>query len=216
MSEHRKFAFDTVFGDEGVVVAQAAPRKTFYTAPEVEQIRAEGVAEGRAAALDQAQREEARCLADIRQAIGQTMGVLTQTAHAHREQAVELAMAAARKIADAALERFPEAVAEAALQALMKDVESHPRLVVRASEAALERVTASLERLMELAGYTGQLSVRTDPSLAGAAFIFEWGEGKAVFDPAESSARVQAALEAALAAEGLSGAHSSPEGSAHD
>lgn len=214
--EPRRFSFDTVFDDEGDVVSQTAPSKAFYTPQEVEQIRAQALAEGRAAALDQAQRDEARCLAEIRQAIGQAMGVLTRTAHDHRAASAELALAAARKIADAALERFPEAAAEAALQALLKEVESHPRLLVRASEAALDKVRAALERVAEAAGYAGQVNVRADPALKGAAFIFEWGEGRAAFSPEDTAVRVAAALEAALAAEGLHAeALHSPEGPAH-
>ena len=204
-SAPQKFSFDTVFDDEGVVVSQAPRAKAFYSPQEVEQVRAQALAEGRAAAIDQAQREEARCLAEIRQALAHAMGALTRTAHDHRLAVVELAQAAARKIADAALERFPEAPAEAALQALLKEVESHPRLLVRASEAALDRVKDALERLAESAGYTGQVSVRADPSLSAAAFVFEWGEGRAAFDPEQAVQRVAEALEAALAAEGLHG-----------
>ena len=211
----KKFAFDTVFDEDGAVVSQPAPRKAFYTAQEVEQARAKAFAEGQAAALDQAQKEEARCLAEIRQGIAQGLGVLARTAHDHKEQVVALALAAAGKIADAALERFPEAAAEAALQALAKEVESRPRLLVRASEAALERVTAALERVAASAGYAGQVSVRADPQLKGAAFVFEWGEGRAAFDPEETTGRVVAALEAALAAEGLHGEALNPEGSGH-
>jgi flagellar assembly protein FliH len=215
VNEPRKFSFDTVFDDDGAVVGQAAPRKSFYSAQDVEQIKAQAFAEGQAAALDRAQQEEARCLAEIRQALGQAMTALSRAAHEHKEVAVELARAAAGKIADAALERFPEAPAEAALQALLKEVESHPRLMVRASEAALERVKATLERLAEAAGYAGQVTVRADPALAGAAFIFEWGEGRAAFDPEQTSLRIAEALEAALAAEGLHGDALNPEGSAH-
>src|SRR5689334_2326312 len=126
MNEPRKFTFDTVFDDDGAVTSQAPARKAFYTALEVEQVRAEAYEAGRAAALDQAQKDEARCLAEIRQAIGQAMGVLARAAHHHREAVVELAMAAARKIADTALDRFPEAAVQAAFEALLQEVESRP------------------------------------------------------------------------------------------
>jgi flagellar assembly protein FliH len=204
-SEPRKFSFDTVFDDGGEVLRSAPLHKAFYTIQEVDQIRAEAVAEGQRTALDQAQKEEARCLAEIRASIVQSMGGLARASHDHKAGVVELAMAAARKIADAALDKFPQAAAEAALEALLKEVESHPRLIVRASEGALERVTAGLERAAESAGYPGQVTVKADAALAGAAFIFEWGEGRVAFDPEQTATRVAAALEAALAAEGLHG-----------
>jgi flagellar assembly protein FliH len=36
-----------------------------------------------------------------------------------------------------------------------------------------------------------------------AAFVLDWGDGKAAFDPQDAALRVAAALDAALAAEGL-------------
>ena len=201
----KKFAFETVFGGPGDVVVNASRRKPFYSAQEVDEIRAEGFADGQRNALDQAQREEARQLAEIGKSLSLAMGALAKAAHDHRVGAAELALAAARKIADAALEMFPEAAAQAALQALLQDVEGHPRLLVRASAATAPAMQAALDKTAEAAGYPGQITVKSDPALDGAAFIFEWGEGRAAFDPDQTMARVAAALEAALAAEGLHG-----------
>ncbi len=201
----RKFTFDTVFGGEGDVLVNAPKRKPFYSVQEVDEIRAEGFADGQRNALDQAQREQARQLDEIGKSLSVAMGALAKAAHDHRVGAAELAMAAARKIADAALEMFPEAAAQAALQALLSEVEGHPRLLVRASQATVPALQAALDKTAEAAGYPGQITVKSDAALEGAAFIFEWGEGRAAFDPDRTMARVSAALEAALAAEGLHG-----------
>ena len=210
----RKFSFDTEFDGDGESTS-APVRKTLFTAREVDQVRAEALAEGRAAAAAEAEQLQARCLEDIRQAIGRALGTLAKAAHDHRVGAAELALAAARKIADAALERFPEAPAQAALDALQREIEGHPRLLVRAPEAIAAKVQAALDRAADQAGYAGQVTVKSDPALEGAAFIFEWGEGRAAFDPEEAAARVGAALEAALAAEGLHGEPLiAPEGTA--
>ena len=213
-SGSRKFSFDTEFDGDGGATS-APPRKTLFTAREVDQVRTEALAEGRAAAAAEAEQLQARCLEDIRQAIGRALGTLAQAAHDHRVGAAELAMAAARKIADAALERFPEAPAQAALDALQREIEGHPRLLVRAPDAIAAKVQIALDRAADQAGFTGQVTVKSDPALEGAAFIFEWGEGRAAFDPEEAAARVSAALEAALAAEGLHGEPLiAPEGTA--
>ncbi len=201
----KKFAFETVFDAEGDVLVNAPRRKTFYSIKEVDQARAEAFAEGQRTAIDQAQREEAQQLAAIGEALGRAMGALAKAAHDHRVGAAELALAAARKIADAALDLFPEAAAQAALESLLHEVEGHPRLLVRVTPATVDRIQAALDKTAEAAGYPGQVTVKADPSLEGAAFIFEWGEGRAAFDPDQAMARVAAALEAALAAEGLHG-----------
>ena len=203
MSSVRKFDFDTVFDGEGEVLSAPRPRKAFYTPGEVDQARIEAFAEGQRAALGQAEIEMAECLAGIRQAIERALPLLARAAHEHRAGAAELALAAARKIADSALERFPEAPVKAALEALSAEVHGHPRLLVRAPEPNLERIQAVLDQTAEAAGFPGQVSVVADPRLEGAAFVFEWGEGRAAFDPEEAAARVTAALHAALAAEGL-------------
>ena len=203
MSTARKFGFDTVFDGDGGVLSSAAPRKAFYTADEAEALRAEAFAEGRRAALDQAEIDQAQCLEGIRFAIERAMPLLAAAAHEHRAGAAELALAAARKIADSALEHFPEAPVKAALEALSAEVHGHPRLLVRTPERLLERIQAVLDQTAEVVGFPGQVTAIADPRLEGAAFVFEWGEGRAAFDPEEAAARVTAALHAALAAEGL-------------
>jgi flagellar assembly protein FliH len=62
---------------------------------------------------------------------------------------------------------------------------------------------ADLARAAELAGYPGQVSVKSEPGAPSAAFILDWGEGRAAFDPATAAARIETALQAALVAEGL-------------
>ncbi|MDB5433705.1 MAG: flagellar assembly protein FliH, partial [Caulobacter sp.] len=128
---------------------------------------------------------------------------LAAAAHTHRVGAAELALAAARKIADAALDNFPEAPAHAALVALTRELEQQPRLIVRAAPELAARLQKSLETVADAIGFSGQILAKPDHTLPAAAFVFDWGDGKASFDPVESGARVGAAIEAALAAEGL-------------
>jgi flagellar assembly protein FliH len=212
----RKFEFEAVFDGAGDVVVSSAPRKSYFSAAEVEIVRAEALAEGQRSSQASAEQMIAMSLEDIQRQIAQAMGALAKVAHDHRTVSAELAFAAARKIAGAALERFPEAPAKAALDALSREIESYPRLFVRASEAAAARIQEALDRAADAAGYTGQVTVRADPALSGAAFVFEWGEGRAAFNPEQAAQRVAEALEAALAAEGLHGEPLDlPQGAAH-
>ena len=45
--------------------------------------------------------------------------------------------------------------------------------------------------------------MRADPNIAPAAFVLDWGDGSAAFDPDASAARVAHALEEALVSDGL-------------
>ena len=88
------FTFDTEFDAAGVVVRPSAfrPVKRAFTPNEVEAL--------------------------VAQALTDAVPVLTQVAQTHREQAAELALAAARVVASAALERFPAGPLQAALEQL--------------------------------------------------------------------------------------------------
>ena len=212
----RKFGFEATFDAEGDVVVNTPQHKAFYTAAEVEQVRAEAMAEGQLAAQGRTEQAVAAGLDDIRRQIDQAMTTLAKVAHDHRVASTELALAVAQKIAGAALDRFPEAPSKAAFEALTREIDAYPRLFVRASEAAAAQIQAALDKAAEAAGYRGQVTVRTDPALEGAAFVFEWGEGRAAFDPLQAAARVAEALDAALAAEGLHGESLNlPEGVPH-
>jgi len=54
--------------------------------------------------------------------------------------------------------------------------------------------------------------VRGVPGRTGAAFTLDFGDGAAAFDPEQASARVAAALDAALAADGLHAEPLTPAG----
>ena len=200
-SAPRKFTFDTVFDGERVIAPQK-PKRAF-TPEELEAARAEAYAQGQRSVTAQAEAQAAQALREVAGALRTAFAHLTEVAHAHRSDSARLALACARKIADAALDRFPEQPALAALEALSRELDAQPRLLVRASAAHVERLTVALNAAAESAGFAGLVVVKADPSLPPAAFSFDWGEGRAAFDPAAASARVEAALETALAAEGL-------------
>ena len=200
-SPPRKFTFDTVF-DDGRVVAPVRPRRAF-TPEELEAARAEGFAQGQRSVTAQAEAQMAQALREVAQAMRAAFAHLADAAHAHRSDSARLALACARKIADAALDRFPEQPALAALEALARELDAQPRLLVRAGGCDVERLRTALEAAAESIGFAGLVVVKADSALPRAAFSFDWGEGRAAFDPSAACARVEEALETALAAEGL-------------
>ncbi len=200
-SAPRKFTFDTVFDGERVITP-AKPKRAF-TLEELEAARADAYGQGQRSAVAQAEAQAALALREASAAMRAAFAHLAEVTHTHRSDSARLALACARKIADAALDQFPEQPALAALEALSRELDAQPRLLVRASAANVERLTTALTAAAESVGFAGLVVVKADPSLPPAAFSFDWGEGRAAFDPAAASARVEAALETALAAEGL-------------
>ena len=200
-SAPRKFTFDTVF-DGGQVIAPQKARRAF-TPEELEAARADGFAQGQRSVAAQAEAQMAQALREVAEAMRAAFAHLADAVHAHRSDSARLALACGRKIADAALERFPEQPAAAALEALGRELDAQPRLLVRASGGDVERLRAALEQAAEAVGFAGLVVVKADAALPRAAFSFDWGEGRAAYDPNAAAARVEAALETALAAEGL-------------
>lgn len=200
---HKKFVFDTVFGDDGDVIAHTPRPRRAIPAEEVESLCAQAYARGEQSAVAAAEAVAAQALQHVAAMIGQALPTLAEVAHGHRVGAAELALAAARKIADAALEQFPEAAAQAALVSLAREVEAVPRLLVHAPAELAERLQSALETTGNAVGYPGQILVKASSSMGPAAFTYDWGDGRAAFDPEAAAARVAEALQTALAAEGL-------------
>lgn len=200
---HRKFDFGTVFDDRGGVAYTPPKVKKSFTAEEVEAARQQGFQDGERSAVARAEQEAAHALSEVAQAVQQAFEGLTHVAHEHREGSAMLALACARKIADAALHHFPEAPIAAALEGLAREVEAQPRIFVRVSPELEERTQNALEHVATQIGYQGQIVARADGGMAPAAFTFDWGDGRAAFDPDGAAQRVAEALEGAIAAEGL-------------
>ncbi|WP_269514430.1 flagellar assembly protein FlbE [Brevundimonas subvibrioides] len=198
----RPFAFDTEFDEAGSVVRTSTfrPAKRAYLPAEVEALVAQARLEAREAALAEAASLTAMALSSIGQAVAMAAPALNQVAHQHREQAADLAMAAARVIAAIALDHLPTGPLQSALEALGQEIDASPRLVVRASgldEAARTKIQA----VCVDAGFSGLVAFRDDPDGPVAAFQLEWADGRADFDPAAAADRIATALRSALAVE---------------
>ena len=202
-SAPQKFSFDTVFDGVGVVAFTPTRPKRHYTADEVEVIRAEAFAAGEASTTAMAEVEAGHALSQIAAACSDAFAALAHVAHEHRTSSAGLALAVGRKIADAALERFPDAPIDAALKELARELEAAPRLMVRVAPHLVERLQGVLEETAQACGFAGAIQVKGDTALPLAAFVLDWGDGRASFDPEQAAQRVAAALTTALAAEGL-------------
>lgn len=128
MSNVRRYAFDTEFAPDGAIVS-AAPRP--LTPEEVEAERQAAYRKGAQDALAQAERDTAAALQALADAASAVVTRLDAESKSMREEAARVAMAAARKIAGAALDAYGQERAAAAVEAAMDALRHQPRLVVR-------------------------------------------------------------------------------------
>ena len=89
---------------DGGRVIEPLRAKTTYSAAEFEAARAQGEAQGRAAASAEAASVQAAALDRIADAVTGALGALARVAHDHRAASAELALACARSVARSALE----------------------------------------------------------------------------------------------------------------
>lgn len=199
----KPFAFDTEFDASGRVITGGAairPVKRTYLAAEVEALIAQARTEARSEALAEVEAMRSMALGEIGRAACEAAATLTAVALAHRADSAALAMAAARAMAGGALERCPEAPLAAAIEALAQEIGGAPRLVIRTGGLD-DEARGQIEAACAQAGVGGQVVFRDDAGMASAAFVLEWPDGRAEFDPAAVMDRVNEALAAALAAE---------------
>jgi flagellar assembly protein FliH len=191
--EKRKFTFDTVFAANGDILRDGAFRSQF-SREEAEQMRVQAFAEGKAAG----EADVAGALAALAGSMNGLLGAYTAEARQLRVEAVELALAAARKVADVALEAHGEARVIEALTLALENLRAGPRLVVRIAPALMGALKSRLEEAAHAHGFDGALIVRADPTTETGDLALEWAEGAIVHDRAEAFALIEKAVQSAL------------------
>jgi flagellar assembly protein FliH len=190
----RKFTFDTVFSEHLDVASDAARarQKKMLTQGEIDRLLADAHLEGTKAAEVRAQEAIA---VGVKEVIAAVRHALTSSSHdieTVRSQSVDIALAAARKLARAALATAPSEEIEAALRDAMHQAIGEPRIVLRASPALADALAHRITDIAHEEGYDGRVQISADPALRGADCRIEWRGGGAE--------RTQAAIDNALSA----------------
>ncbi|GAM97813.1 flbE protein [alpha proteobacterium U9-1i] len=196
MSNIRKYVFDTEFTPDGGIVKDASRRLTPEEA-EAEKQRAHEKAKHDA--MVAAERQSAAHLQSLADAASAVLTRLDAESRAMREEAVRVAMAAARKIAGRALDAFGQEPAAAAIEAAMDALRHQPRLVVRLPAELADDLKPRIEEMSAAHAYAGAVLVRVEPGLKKGAVVIDWSDGVVSLDPDETAARVDELVEAALA-----------------
>jgi flagellar assembly protein FliH len=193
MSAATKFTFDVEFRDDGDLPSNAARmrQKTSLTQDEIDQLCAHARAEGMQ--VEEIRVQEA-IAAGARQATHAIVSALAEIARDFekiRNEAADIALAAARKLARAALAAFPAAEVESLLREAMHQAIGEPRIVLRAAPAVAEAISGQLSEIAHEEGFDGRVQISPDPVLKDADCRIEWRGGGAE--------RAERSIEAAIA-----------------
>lgn len=197
MAGARKFVFDTEFAPDGAILSDTPKKLT------PEEIAAECAAAYERGKLDALVAAEQRTAAAIETLAGAASTVLTHLgaeSRALREQAARVALAAARKIAGAALDAHGPARINAAIEAAMDSLRHQPRLLVKVAPETIDAVKPHIEDMCAEHAYVGAVLLRAQAGLRKGEVVIDWSDGVVSSSPQETEARISALVEAALAA----------------
>jgi len=191
MAAPAKFLFDVDF-------SAADKREKPATPVEIAEKIAEAEARAYRAGYDAAQREAraeserrtALALEEIAIAIRGIAAGVNGIENRMETEAVDVAVAAARKLYTELIAREP--LGE--ITALVSDCFSHlvatPHLVVRINDSLYEGARAQIERLAGQAGFEGRLVILAEPTIATGDCRIEWADGGVVLDRAAIEAKI--------------------------
>ena len=193
MNQANKFTFDTEFHAERDVISPAARarQKKTMTIEEIDAMVAsakqEGTQAGQVRASENINQTIAALVISVRAALDQSHAEIENV----REEAAAVALAAARKIATAALAALPAGDVEAALRESMHQAIGEPRIILRAAPDVIEALKERIDTIAHESGYEGRVLTAADPTIKGADCRIEWRGGGSE----RSEAAIQAALE---------------------
>ena len=198
MTQIRKYAFDTEFSPDGAIV-KAAPKH--LTPDEVEAVSAAAYERGKQDAVAQAERQTAAALQALADAASAVLHRLDAESQAMRAEAANVAFAASRKIAGAALDAFGDERAAGAIEAAMDALRHQPRLLIKLSPEACEALKPRIDEMCETHAYAGAVLVRPQPGLRSGEVTIDWSDGVIHLSPDDAAERIQTLIDAALASQ---------------
>jgi len=187
-----KFTFDTEFRGPSDVASDAARarQKKTMTVEEIETMRADAQAEGTQAASVRAAENIERAASALVAALKAALDRSHAEIESVRAEAAALALAAAKKIAPAALAALPAGDVENAMREAMHQAIGEPRITLRAAPDVTAALEGKVAAIAHEEGYDGRVILAADPAITGADCRIEWRGG--------GSERSEAAIEAAL------------------
>jgi flagellar assembly protein FliH len=160
------------------------------TVEEIEAMCARAEAQGTEAATVRAAEDIDRTIAILIAALRAALDQSHAQIESVRAEASLLALAAAKKIAPAALAALPAGDVENALREAMHQAIGEPRITLRAAPDVVAALESRIADIAHQEGYDGRVMIAADPAIAGADCRIEWRGG--------GSERSEAAIEAAL------------------
>lgn len=198
MSARAKFLFDVDFA-----AGSDPARRTITTSAHeaaLAEARAAAYRDGAAVAVAEAERRTAAALERVAGAIEDLADRLAAIEARLEVEAVEVAVAVARKLAPELIAREPFAEIAALARSCFAHLVAAPHVVVRVSDALHAQAREQLEATARTHGFEGRLVVLAEPDIAPGDCRVEWADGGVVRERALTEAAIMEAVNRYAAA----------------
>jgi flagellar assembly protein FliH len=190
MGAPAKFLFDQDFsGNARGDTANAADVVRKIAEAEARGTRT-GYAAGQADATAETVRRNAMAMEDIARTLGRVAAHLGQAESRIESQAVDIAVAVARKLCAELTSREPLAELTALVSDCLHQLVATPHLVVRINDALYDSARTRIETLAKQSGFEGRLVILSDPDIAYCDCKLEWADGGVTSDRDATAAKI--------------------------
>ncbi len=191
MGAPAKFLFDTDFSENA---AKAKPATSAEIAQRVAEAETAAYRSGFAAAQAEAAASDGRRLSLALDQIGQAIAAISTTlddvGRRVETDAVEIAVAVARKLCAELLAREPLAEITTLVEENLRHLVAAPHVVVRVADAVYEPAKKQIEDIARRHGFDGRLVILSEPDLDTGDCRIEWADGGVARDRAAIDARI--------------------------
>jgi flagellar assembly protein FliH len=201
MSAATKFLFDTDFSaDNGGKPAAALAERALMLAEAETAAHRRGYAQAQAETHAESERRTASALDKIAAALSVANNAL-QAIEARLEcEAVEVAIAVARKLTPALIEREPFAEIAALASECFRHLISSPHVVVRVNDTLYAAAKEKLDDISRARNFEGRLVVLAEPDIALGDCRIEWADGGINRDSAAADTAIGEAVAGYISA----------------
>jgi flagellar assembly protein FliH len=190
MGAPAKFLFDQDFSSNGRGDSTNAAEVARRLAEAEARGARTGYAAGQADAAAETVRRNAIAMEDIARMLGGIAGHLGAAEARIETQAVEIALAVARKLCTELTSREPLAELTALVADCLRHLVSTPHLVVRVNDALYDEARIRVEELARHSGFEGRLVILSDPDIAHGDCKLEWADGGIASDTAATEGKI--------------------------
>ena len=207
MAAPAKFLFDMDFSAPDKMRERAASPSEI--AQRIASAEARAYRDGYDAALREAKvesdRRSALALEEIGIALKRIASGFSGIETRMETEAVDVAVAVARKLCDALMASEPLGEITALVSDCFSHLVSTPHLVVRINEALYEAARARIEQLAKRSGFEGRLVILAEPEIATGDCRIEWADGGVVLERAAIDIKINELVGRYMASRGQAG-----------